>query len=618
MFNAFVFFRMAKNWLQSVKDEQKKNGWLKQRTILFSKKANKKPFLKTLKKNKLLINKRQAGRLRRLIHEQAASNRELFKIQKSSLRSSKKFNCYAVVTKVAINDTKLNDLSEANEKYTQMFDEILSSCLKPVEKSQDVRIAIQHDDFDDALNLPFMPRKNLTSELIMNHLANIIQSKKSKPAGERSASQQMKVSIFVANRIQGRGRLLKAKDVHHYTAWKKKKRCIVKIPAYDGFCLVRAVVLGMAYNELGRHRISKMNRSFKNKEFTQRLNDFFQETSGQIELKRDAGIAEISQIETFLNKTQIMVVSKDFIKNTDDGVVYLNKDLVLDAHTKFIYLLYEDNHYDLITSMQAFTASNCWCDFCKQAYRDKQAHGCRLICKACKSVDCATTKADVFTPPVKCTKCSLSLHSATCSLKHSIDFCKQKKKCDKCNMFLGRRHVCGEDANWCYNCNESVQPEHKCFMRKGDSPPQKSPTGYVFFDFEASEHPESHIHSVNLAKAVHVDTCCLDKEAGHRCTKCVKMHTFLNINDFCEWMFTFRNTTFIAHNMKGYDGVFILQYILRNKLQDDAPPKILAVGTKLLKINFRQNRIIDSASFLPMPLSAFSKTFSISEVKKGE
>ena len=60
-----------------------------------------------------------------------------------------------------------------------------------------------------------------------------------------------------------------------------------------------------------------------------------------------------------------------------------------------------------------------------------------------------------------------------------------------------------------------------------------------------------------------------------------------------------------------------MNYILNIPFSDRIVPYIIAVGTKILSIEFKNVRVIDSYSFLPMPLSAFSSTFQISEVKKG-
>ena len=46
-------------------------------------------------------------------------------------------------------------------------------------------------------------------------------------------------------------------------------------------------------------------------------------------------------------------------------------------------------------------------------------------------------------------------------------------------------------------------------------------------------------------------------------------------------------------------------------------PKILKTGTRLLSIEFRNVKLIDSLSFMPMRLASFAKTFGIKETVKG-
>ena len=47
----------------------------------------------------------------------------------------------------------------------------------------------------------------------------------------------------------------------------------------------------------------------------------------------------------------------------------------------------------------------------------------------------------------------------------------------------------------------------------------------------------------------------------------------------------------------------------------DKTPDVLMNGSKILSLKFRKIKIIDSLSFLPMPLDKFSKTFDIKELK---
>jgi len=74
-----------------------------------------------------------------------------------------------------------------------------------------------------------------------------------------------------------------------------------------------------------------------------------------------------------------------------------------------------------------------------------------------------------------------------------------------------------------------------------------------------------------------------------------------------------RQVNVIAHNFQGYDGYFVVnQYHSDNQIV-----KQLRNGCKLLEVKHDSIRFIDSISFFQMPLSAFPKTFGLTELKKG-
>ena len=60
-----------------------------------------------------------------------------------------------------------------------------------------------------------------------------------------------------------------------------------------------------------------------------------------------------------------------------------------------------------------------------------------------------------------------------------------------------------------------------------------------------------------------------------------------------------------------------MNYIIQNIRPKDSQPEVIANGTKLMMINFRNVRIIDSHTFIPIALSQFSSAFGIDEHKKG-
>ena len=69
--------------------------------------------------------------------------------------------------------------------------------------------------------------------------------------------------------------------------------------------------------------------------------------------------------------------------------------------------------------------------------------------------------------------------------------------------------------------------------------------------------------------------------------------------------------------MQGFDGLFVLKYIKDSMTNLDTMPKVLVNGTKILTLVFRNVRLLDSFSFIPMALSKFPETFDLKELKKG-
>ena len=123
-------------------------------------------------------------------------------------------------------------------------------------------------------------------------------------------------------------------------------------------------------------------------------------------------------------------------------------------------------------------------------------------------------------------------------------------------------------------------------------------------------------HEPNLVVATRLCIECLNNT--NNCDIC-ETKVFRSNEDFCLWLFNTINQNFIAiaHNMKSYDGFFIMNFIIKNLLPTDILPDILLNGSKLLVIKFMGIKIIDSINFIPMSLSKMPKTFGLSELKKG-
>lgn len=123
-------------------------------------------------------------------------------------------------------------------------------------------------------------------------------------------------------------------------------------------------------------------------------------------------------------------------------------------------------------------------------------------------------------------------------------------------------------------------------------------------------------HVPNLVIANRMCLQCLNNE---KCENTCGYHEFDSNDEFCEWLFdkNQQHFTAIAHNMKNYDGFFIMNYLVQNLLPTEKPPQCVLSGCKLLVITHANVRVIDSYNFIPMALSKLPKTFGLKELKKG-
>jgi len=139
-----------------------------------------------------------------------------------------------------------------------------------------------------------------------------------------------------------------------------------------------------------------------------------------------------------------------------------------------------------------------------------------------------------------------------------------------------------------------------------DDDDEKLPPLPVFFDIEAMQPQEQHV--ANLIVAETEDNPQPFRFRGDQC-----------VREFLEWLDTLtlndtRPVNVIAHNSQEYDGYFVVhQYYANNQKVEQ-----IRNGCKLLQV--KRNKIIrfiDSLSFFQMPLSAFPKTFGLTELRKG-
>ncbi|GFU02937.1 DNA_pol_B_2 domain-containing protein [Trichonephila clavipes] len=181
----------------------------------------------------------------------------------------------------------------------------------------------------------------------------------------------------------------------------------------------------------------------------------------------------------------------------------------------------------------------------------------------------------------------------------------QLYQCGKCCKIILRKvcsksqHRCEEKR--CPSSKKTVSESHMCYLQKESA--KKCNEKLIFFDFETDQTTGEHV--VNFAVAQYLDGTefvCEGYDA---------------IDKFCKYLFSpqHKGFTAIAHNMKGFDGQFILRWML----EQGQCPRVIPNGSKIMCITLSalSIRIIDSFNFFPMPLSKLPKTFVLEELAKG-
>jgi len=230
-------------------------------------------------------------------------------------------------------------------------------------------------------------------------------------------------------------------------------------------------------------------------------------------------------------------------------------------------------------------------------------------------------------PTDYCHLCHCKFYGAYCKRHHVVTKqCESVKTCLKCQaqytVVPDRRHKCGHAK--CPVCHQWVSiQEHKCYIQPvveeeeegGGSmeapPPPPSPPLFVYADFEAMQNAEGMFvpnllcYSSGEETAIHVldgEDCALQFLEA--------MDDLTDVPD----QENEREILVVFHNLKGFDGTFILHELYE---QQREVTNQLTVGAKVLSFQSGPLKFIDSLCFLPIPLASFPSTFNLTELKKG-
>ena len=542
---------------------------------------------------------------KRKAETQGMEQEEYYRIQTVKERYAPKFKTTGKNYRVQFNNTLDNvDLLESQTRTYDIFDHLIQDVTKGMNPTDQVRFILDSKQLQHPITLPFCALEELTTEKVLSQVEKVVQSNE-----EFRLNDAVNIDILRVEMPQGSGR--SRRTTFNLRQYLKKKQSVICINNNDNYCLARALAVSIARIEKDpRYKhIAKPSRSL------QRERAINLHRAAGVPFDIPCGLKEVDLFQQHLTQYQIIVVSGD----QNNTIIYPPQPPANPNPEKSIYLYYQTNHFDVITTLPGFLNTNYFCHRCHKGYDHTTDHLCEGMCKACRGVGCIMENHGII-----CKECDRLFKNQTCYDRHKQEpvngggrtMCETVRKCPTCKKSIRvtklKNHLC-IDIDTCATCKvkrNPNDPNHKCYMQQEKVKEEPSYAQLLFFDFECNQ--ERGIHEVNL--------CVVYDEEGE-----AKVFRGKNtVNDFCTWLFTPEHdkSIVIAHNFQGYDSYFILKHLD----QEAIPYEVIYNGAKCMTLTTKRKgkkqfaveiKFIDSLNFIPMPLAKFPKTFGLDELCKG-
>ena len=550
----------------------------------------------------------QAGQgKKRKAENQDVEQEDYYRIQPVKDYHSKKFNMTAKNYRVHFNNALDNvDLLKSQNRTYDIFDHLLRDVTQGMNSTDQVRFVLQSNELQFPISLPFCSLEELTTEKVLSQVEKVVQSNE-----EFRLNDTVNIDILRVQMPQGSGKSKLKRKTWNIRDYLKEKKSVITINNKDDLCLARALVVAIARieNDPRYKQITNSSRPL------QRERAFDLHEAANVPLG-PCGLNEVDLFQQHLANYQIIVVSGD----QNNAIIYPPHPPANPNPEKSIYLYYQANHFDTITSLPGFLNTNYFCHQCHKGYDHTTDHLCDGMCKSCRGFGCT-----IENNGMTCQECDRLFKNQACYDRHKQEpingggrtVCEAVRKCPKCkkSLYVTRlnNHPCVDNKK-CPTCKKECNPQdpnHKCYMQQEQPKEEPSYAQLLFFDFECNQ--ERGIHEVNL--------CVVYDEEKEVATFRGKN----TVRDFCRWLFTPEHdkSIVIAHNFQGYDSYPILKQLN----QQGIPYDVIYNGAKCMTLTTKTRekrklfaieiKFIDSLNFIPMALARFPKTFGQDELCKG-
>lgn len=533
---------------------------------------------------------------------------------KNSLGGTVEFKTYQVYT--ITGPQKSRSILDVLYSFKTVLTQIRKEVVEKAHADDKIQMIISSDNPD--VDKPVSSKLDKVDELKLDRVLTLglefLQSSKVIQVGDGVKVEFITVSRHkpVQDNLQGSGRKLPPTSLKNNIF---RRRSCVQIKNDDTMCMARSIVVCLAkIDEWTEYSYEYMRHadSVGQRTEAERLH-----REAGIDLKTVCGEEELKRFENRLQIPIKVIDGSNFLNFLYPGNNMYSSD-------KSIYLLksidlHNNSHYDSVINVKQFLMKKMFCHFCNTGYDYDYKHRCKDVSNWCFSCNRRECIKDSMYGSKRCQICDEVFRNAGCEQKHSDsdNFKCKSWRCLKClkifrrgmdpltnkletNSVMVQKHsIC---LKVCPVCKINVDEDHVCYMCP--VPFKEHVSKVVYLDFETDFSTGQHVPIYCYIRWIH------NSETGQH-----EIGISENVTDEVgTFLFSkmFENSTIIAHNMRGFDGSFLLNYLIRNNMK---PTNIITDGTKInfLYLANLKIKLIDSLNLIPLKLSAFPKAFGLNE-----
>jgi hypothetical protein len=529
--------------------------------------------------------------------------------------------------------------------FKETIDDLIKELKKTVDNDDYIQFIVFSDNTEHPVSTKYIKFRHFNVSFLLTVL---MQSSQSGHSLEFNHNIQLHVKHVIT------GKRSTVENNTSFTGGKKygeissslalqQRKCIFQIHnPNDSMCMTRSLVCCLAFNkymacEKGSFEKRLVYRSYK--KIIRRGGYKQTEKALKMQIKigktpdDKCGIEEARALELEYGFNIKIIAADKFNKVVYDGCKE-NRIIREDQQKTPILYLWRlgsnsnEYHYAGIKNIRAFFQKRFFCEDCNVSFSRITSHKCEGTkdwCYTCYNPKCEYDQN--CETELSCEICNASFRSEECKIQHlRVRNCSKVYFCSVCfeniprktvqltedtarfenNTEIRNRHQC---KRICRVCKKDQDPFHKCYLQKVTY--KEESRKYLFLDFETEQASGEHIP---IFCHIRWNAIKNNNDPDNWLSKSFGLGENV-INETCDFIFSkrFKGYTIIAHNMRGYDGCFLLRYLVANGTK----PTMILRGKKILSFNIPKVRIrvIDSLNFLLMRLSDFSKAFKLTSEK---